>query len=100
VYLYNYSKLALPLTELTKGSKSNKIAFNEEQRAAFLKSKETLCNYVTLHSVDFSKPFHLFVDASQHSVAGALTQKAEGQDSTFLPIAFASAKLSECHRSW
>ena len=45
-----------------------------------------------------SKPFNLYVDASDHAIAGILTQKDEnGLDR---PIAFASRKLNETQKAW
>jgi len=50
-----------------------------------------------LHSVDFDKPFHLFVDASQHTVSSAMTQIGDGKH---LPIAFSSTKLNDTQKKW
>jgi len=49
----------------------------------------------SLISVDFTKPFDIFVDASDKAVSGTLTQ----QDSKghYLPVAFFSQKLNETH---
>jgi len=50
-----------------------------------------------LHSVDFDKPFHLFVDASQHTISSAMTQIGDGKH---LPIAFSSTKLNDTQKKW
>jgi len=49
------------------------------------------------YSVDFSKPFHLFSDASDCAVSGVLTQFDE--HGKCLPIALSSIKLSETKRN-
>src|SRR4029077_13827017 len=99
VYIPRFSEIALPLTELTKKSSSNKICFNEDQRNAFQMLKEKLCNCTKLYSVNFSKCFHLFSDASDLAVGVALTQVQE-EDGTYLPVAFASSKFTSTQIRW
>ena len=91
--------MALPLTELTKKSFPNKIAFNEEQRKSFLVLKDKLCNFTKLYSVNLAKCFHLFSDASDLAVGVALTQ-VKDDDGTHLPVAFASAKFTTTQSRW
>ena len=50
------------------------------------------------YSVDFSKPFYLFTDASNFAVSGALTQM--GEQGKYLPIDFSSTKLTESQKKW
>jgi len=45
-----FSDTALPLTELTKGGKTGRIAFNDSERAAFVRLKELLCSSQVLGS--------------------------------------------------
>ena len=98
-YIPQYSKIALPLTDLTKKSQPNKVLFNDEQRQAFLTLKDRLCNFTKLYSVDLSKPFHLFSDASDMAVGVALTQ-VKDEDGSHLPVAFASAKFTSTQSRW
>jgi len=49
------------------------------------------------YSVDFAKPFNLFVAASLH-MSAVLTQT--GDDGTELPVAFSSTKLSQAQMTW
>ena len=98
-YIPQFSQLALPLTELTKKAQPNKITFNDKQRAAFLTLKERLCNFTKLYSVDFTKRFYLFSDASDFAVGVALVQERD-EDGTFIPVSFASSKLSDRQTRW
>jgi len=52
----------------------------------------------TLNIVDFSKPFDVFVDASEKAVSGILTQ--QGTNGQYSPIAFFSQKLNDTQRKW
>jgi len=53
---------------------------------------------VLLYTIDFTKPFNLFVDASAYMVSSALTQTdPEGHE---LPIAFSSTKLNPTQSRW
>ena len=99
VYIPQYSSLALPLTELTKKSVSNKISFTEEQYRAFNLLKQKLREYMMLYAVDFSKCFHMFTDASDYALGVALTQLSDDQ-STYHPVAFASCKFSDTQTRW
>jgi hypothetical protein len=98
MYIPNFSSVALPLTEMTKKSQSNRVILNDEQRRAFLLLKEKLCTCTHLYAVDFTKPFHLFTDASDLALGVALTQLAE--DGSHKPVAFASAKFSGAQLNW
>ena len=48
--------------------------------------------------MDLSKPFNIFVDASDHTVANILTQTDEAGNEK--PIAFASRKLNRTQQAW
>jgi len=47
--------------------------------------------------VDFNKPFHVWVDASNYTVAGYLSQYDEN---TECPLAFFSLKLNGTQKTW
>ena len=86
------------MTDLTSKRFHSTIPWEEPQQRAFDQLKEALkrATEEPLYPVDFDKPFHLFVDGSQHTVSSAMTQvNAEGQ-----PIAFSSTKLTETQRDW
>ena len=92
-FIYNYSDIAVPLTNLARTKQSNNLVFNDEERQAFQRIKLQLCKCTKLYSPDYDRPFIVRSDASQWAVAGTLSQvDAEG---TEYPIAFASAKLTK-----
>jgi len=64
------------------------IPWEAPQQMAFEQLKESLkrATEEPLYPVDFDKPFHFFVDASQHTVSSAMTQIDE--EGRHLPIAF------------
>ena len=98
-YIPHYSHVAKPLTDLTGKRVANNIQFTGEHRAAFQQLKTALCEAVNnpLHIINPSKPFYLFVDASQANVGACL---AKPHYETNRPIAFASAKLSETQQRY
>ena len=97
-YIPDFSRLALPLTDLTKTTQSNNIRFGEKERAAFLALKDSLCHSVTLHSPRQDRPFIVRTDASNYAVGACLSQLND--DGEEMPIAFASAKLSAVQSRW
>jgi len=74
--------------------------WKEQHEEAFQTLKDVLIQATDnpLFVADFSKPFNVTVDASNHTVAGLLSQyDDEGQDR---PIAFASQKLTPTQQAW
>jgi len=97
-FIPNFSEMAAPLTELTKGGKRGSISFNSEQREAFIKLKDKLCLTVKLAVPDYTRPFLIQCDASDIAVGCCLSQKTnDGQEQ---PLAFASVKLTETQTRW
>jgi RNase H-like domain found in reverse transcriptase/Reverse transcriptase (RNA-dependent DNA polymerase) len=94
----NKAKLALPLTELTRKSVPAKLKLNEAEIKAFNQLKEELMKATELYTPDYRKPFQLFVDSSQHTVAACLAQKDENDE--LKPIAFTSKKLNDVESRW
>jgi len=86
------------LTELTKGGKRGKLIFDDVQRAAFEELKAKLCSSTALGTPDYTRPFQIQTDASDHAVAGCLTQRTD--DGVERPLGFASAKLTDVQRRW
>ena len=99
-HIRNFAEVAKPLTDLTTKRFRVRIPWDESQQRAFDELK-TLLQKATeepLYTIDFSKPFNLFVDASAFMVAAALTQTdPKGNE---LPIAFSSAKLTHTQCRW
>ena len=99
-YIPNFAELAHPLTELTKRGVPDKIPWGDKEQTAFDELKSLLCQAVdtTLSIIDIHRPYRLYVDASDHTVAGILAQQDDnGHDR---PVAFASVKLNPRQRSW
>ena len=96
----NFAEIARPLTDLTKRNKSDKIIWGLSEQSAFVQLKDALCVVTEkpLFIIDPTKDFRLHVDASDHTVAGALTQMNE--NGVECPIAFFSWKLSDSQKNW
>ena len=84
----NFSDVAMPLTKLL--AKKSKFCWSEKCDEAFNEIKNMLVNAPVLRMPDYSKPFMLYVDASQWGVGGVLMQDHEGVDH---PIGYYSKKL-------
>ena len=98
-HIRNYAEVSRPLTELTSKRFRTNIPFQTSQQEAFdrLKGLVKEATEEPLHLVDFDKHFHLFVNASQHTVSFAMTQIGDGKH---LPIAFSSTKLNDTQKKW
>ena len=99
-HIPNFAEIALPLTDLTTKQYQKAIPWGEPQQTAFENLKRALKEATEnpQYSVDFSKPFYLFTDASNYAVSGALTQM--DKQGKYLPIAFSSTKLTETQKKW
>jgi hypothetical protein len=98
-YVPDYSKIAVPLTEMTRPTQGKKIVFSDAQRSAFMKLKQQLGAATLLYTPDPQKPYLIFTDSSDFAVGAVLAQ--EFPDSVVPhPIAFASAKLSQVQSRW
>lgn len=99
-HIPNYAMLAKPLTDLTGKRVNNRVPWGLVEQQAFDELKDVLCKSAVnpLHIIDLLRPFHLYVDASDHTVAGVLTQwESKGK---VLPVAFSSQKLNATQRRW
>lgn len=99
-FIPEYARIALPLTDLTKKGIPNAIPWGPEQDQALDKLKQELCNASETHldKVDLNREFHLYCDASERVVSGALTQIDEhGKE---YPISFYSRKLDGNELNW
>jgi len=74
-HIPNFAEIAFPLTDLTAKRVQKTIPWGEPQQTAFDNLKIALKKATEnpQYSVDFSKPFHLFTDASNCAVSGVLT---------------------------
>ena len=88
------------MTDLTAERAPNLVQWTPIHQEAFQTLKNLLCKATVepLYIIDFSKPFNIFVEASDFAVAGFLSQTSH--DGTERPIAFASNKLSRTQQNW
>ena len=96
----HFADLTKPLTDSTAKTVPNRVPWRQKEQAAYDKLKEALCRATEnrLAIINMNKPFHLLVDASDHTVSGALTQI--GDDGIEHPVAFSSLKLNKTQRNW
>lgn len=94
-FVKEYSRMALPLTELTKGKVP--WAWGEAQRAAFEELKQKLCSAPVLLIPDPKLPFVLNCDACKYATGGVLQQD---QGNGLQPVAYRSRKLTPAERNY
>lgn len=95
-FIRNYSRIALPLTALLKGSKNGRkpgqVNLNLRERVAFRRLIAAFQSAPLLRHFDPSKPIRLETDASDGAMAGILSQPDEG--GIWHPVAFWSRKFT------
>ena len=85
----DYSKLVLPLTQLTR--KGQSFVWSEEADMAFESLKKAFTSAPILAHVDPEKPFIIEADASDFALGSILSQ--QGDDEKLHPVAFHSRKF-------
>lgn len=91
-FVKDYSKLTRPMSRYTK--KDIPLDMNDsEYNEAFLHLKQIIASDQILAYPDFSFPFILTTDASDHALGAVLSQVQSGIER---PIAFASRTLNSC----
>lgn len=95
-FISDFSKTAKPLTSLLK--KDQPFLWENQQQLAFEELKSKLTSAPVLCYPDFTKPFLLTTDASNHALGAVLSQGPLGKER---PVAYASRTLnkSECNYS-
>ena len=96
-FVKDYSRIALPLTQLTREVTGGGFTWGTEQQAAFDALKVALCAPPVLLVPDHSKPFVLNCDACKYAI-GATLQQDHGNG--LQPVAFFSAKMSDAERNY
>ena len=87
----NYAEIAAPLTDCLKKEKPEKLNLTSELKTSFDRLKAALVSKPVLCPANLSKDYILQTDASNHAVAGILSQiNDEGQECV---ISYASRKL-------
>lgn len=94
-FIANFSRIAVPLTELTKAKV--KFKWTPAAEDAFVKLKSLLVSAPILAMPDYSKPFNIACDASDTAIGAVLAQEIDGEEH---PIAYFSQKLSASERNY
>ena len=96
-HVKNFAEIAVPLTEMTKKNKPNKLQWTETSVKSFRDLKLALTQAPVLVTPDFSKPFILQTDASDTSIGAVLSQVVDKDEH---PIAYISRKLLPRERNY
>jgi len=88
-FIKDYSRIARPLTELTK--KTRKWAWNEEAEKAFEELKKRFTTAPILAHFDPAKPVVIETDASDFAIGAVLPQRDD--ENRLHPVAFHSRKF-------
>ena len=96
-FIPNFSAIAVPLTDLTKKGKPNKVSWEESHENAFQALKRCLVGPPILRLPQFDKPFILRTDASDTGLGAILLQGTEGEE---MPVAYASKKLLDREKNY
>ncbi|XLT87226.1 hypothetical protein HN873_008979 [Arachis hypogaea] len=94
-FIKDFSKVALPLSRLLQ--KDIEFEFSEDCKQAFDKLKTALTQAPIVRGPDWSQPFEIMCDASNHAVGAALAQH-EGKDP--FVIAYASKTLDTAQSNY
>ena len=94
-FVKDYSKIAFPITELTKSTAP--FDWGAAQRTAFQALKSALCSAPVLLIPDPTKPYTLNCDACQYAI-GATLQQDHGNG--LQPVAYMSRKLKAAELNW
>jgi hypothetical protein len=90
-FIQGYSKLALPLTSLTK--KGERYEWTDACQQAFEGLKWNLTNAPLLSLPDPGKPYEMVADASGYAIGGVLFQEGK-------PIAYESRKMNSAEQRY
>jgi hypothetical protein len=94
-FVPDFSKIAAPLTQLTR--KDTRFNWGPKQEEAFRMLKEKLTTSPILKHFNPKLPLEIHTDASDLGVGAALMQQ---DGDTMFPIAFSSRKLSDAERKY
>ena len=94
-FIRKFAEIARPLHRLTE--KGRPFKWTMECDTAFAELKLRLCSTPVLTYPDFSLPFILDTDASQHGIGAVLSQIQCGEEKV---IAFASKTLTKAERRY
>jgi hypothetical protein len=94
-FVKDFSRIALPLTELTHEKRV--WSWSDDEQRSFDELKAALCSPPVLLIPDQSKPFVLNCDACKYAIGGTLQQD---HGNGLQPVAYFSAKMSDAERNY
>lgn len=92
-FIYMYAVIAKPLYRLLVS-----FVWSEECEESFQKLKQVLISGPMLKSPDWTKIFHVQVDASAYAIGCILAQPGEGNMD--FPISYASRQLNTAEKNY
>jgi transposase InsO family protein len=96
-FIKNYSKITVPLTDLTKGRKTGPLKLSTRGKAAFNELKQKFLEEPILAHFDPDAPIRVETDASNYAIGAILSQM---QRESWHPVAYLSRKLGESERHY
>ena len=100
-FMYRYSQIANPLNTLISGENAKKkktpVDWQDCHQEAFDKLKELCSKAPILAYADYTKPFRVYLDASEIGLGAVISQKQEGREPV---IAYASRSLNKAERRY
>ncbi|GFW01347.1 retrovirus-related Pol polyprotein from transposon 17.6 [Trichonephila clavipes] len=95
-YIKDYSKIAKPLSDLTR--KENLFVFGIQQKEAFEKLKKIMTEGPILHLYKYGRKTELHTDACKQGYGAILLQEAE--DGKFHPVYYMSKKTNTAEEKY
>ena len=96
-FIRDYSRRAIPLTNLTKVATTKEWQWGTKEQQAFEDLKRECLNDPVLKMFDTKKPSRIESDASDLAIGACLTQEHEGKQH---PVAYMSRKLSPAEQNY
>ena len=94
-FIKNFAKIAKPLTMLTR--MDVKFEWKETHHCAFMKLKDAIIQAPILRYPDTTKPYILYMDASDDACGAQLSQMHSEDE---FPVAFLSHTFTDTQRRW
>src|SRR6185437_5882075 len=94
-FIRHFSRIAAPLTNLTK--KNTPFHWAAQHETAFQTLKDELVKAPCLHAPDFKKPFILQTDTSGQGLGAVLVQKFDTEEH---PVAYISRQLNSAEANY
>lgn len=91
-FIKNYSKIACPLTNITRGNAKGNVQLNSEALEAMKQLKQAFQEAPVLAHFDPDAQLRVETDASKFAIGAILAQLQEGR---WHPVAYLSRKLTE-----